>query len=294
MARERIDYVDGPCLASAIRSGAEWVASKRIHLNEINVFPVPDGDTGTNLTMTLKAAADAIRGLEDRSLGEVSAALSRAVLLGARGNAGVILAQFIRGFSREVHGIDRLYPRGFIEALQSLSRVQTRGQAFAPVATKSLIETVMATASAEETGVELCITTELPTVTVDAGQLRQLFAALIDNALKFRRTEPPCIAIAARRRGRAWHFEVQDNGIGIDRRYADKIFGVFQRLHTRDEYPGTGIGLAVCKRIVERHGGRIWVESEFDQGSTFYFTIPQKREPLVHPMPFHDPKEEVA
>ncbi len=119
MARERVDYIDGPCLASAIRSGAEWVASKRIHLNEINVFPVPDGDTGTNLTLTLKAAADAIRGLEDRSLGEVSAALSHAVLIGARGNAGIILAQFIRGFASEVQGTDRLYPKGFVEALRS-------------------------------------------------------------------------------------------------------------------------------------------------------------------------------
>ena len=119
MARERIDCIDGPCLASAIRSGAEWVASKRIHLNEINVFPVPDGDTGSNLTMTLKAAVDAIGGLEDRSVGEVSAALSRAVLIGARGNAGIILAQFIRGFSREVQGSVKLYPRDFIEALRS-------------------------------------------------------------------------------------------------------------------------------------------------------------------------------
>ncbi|MCK5597638.1 MAG: DAK2 domain-containing protein, partial [Candidatus Eisenbacteria sp.] len=118
MPRERVDYIDGPCLASAIRSGAEWVASKRIHLNEINVFPVPDGDTGTNLTLTLKAAADAIRGLEDRSLGEVSAALSHAVLIGARGNAGIILAQFIRGFASAVQGTDRLYPKGFVEALR--------------------------------------------------------------------------------------------------------------------------------------------------------------------------------
>ncbi|MCK4512309.1 DAK2 domain-containing protein, partial [bacterium] len=118
MARDHIRCIDGPCLVSALISGAEWVASKRQHLNEINVFPVPDGDTGNNLTMTLKAATDAVRGLKDASLGEVCDVLSRAVLIGARGNAGIILAQFIRGFAREAQGIDKLYPKGFVEALQ--------------------------------------------------------------------------------------------------------------------------------------------------------------------------------
>ena len=122
MARDHIRYIDGPCLVSALISGAEWVASKRQHLNEINVFPVPDGDTGNNLTMTLKAATNAVRGLRDASLGEVCDVLSRAVLIGARGNAGIILAQFIRGFVREAQGIDKLYPQGFVEALESSVR----------------------------------------------------------------------------------------------------------------------------------------------------------------------------
>jgi DAK2 domain fusion protein YloV len=119
VVREHVEYIDGPCLVSALISGAEWVASKRLHLNEINVFPVPDGDTGNNLTLTLKSAADSVRGLEDPSLGEACEALSRAVLVGARGNAGIILAQFVRGFAREAQGIERLYPRGFVEALES-------------------------------------------------------------------------------------------------------------------------------------------------------------------------------
>ncbi len=113
-----ITYIDGRRFARAFVAGAQWVASKRVHLNEINVFPVPDGDTGTNLTLTLKAAADALRRTEDRPLGEVASALSRAVLLGARGNAGIILAQFLRGFAREIQGVDRLYPRGFARALK--------------------------------------------------------------------------------------------------------------------------------------------------------------------------------
>jgi DegV family protein with EDD domain len=122
MKRDHIHYMDGACLISALISGAEWVASKRLHLNEINVFPVPDGDTGNNLTMTLKAATDAVRGLGDASLGEVSEALSRAILIGARGNAGIILAQFIRGFAREVQGTEKLYPTGFAAALESSVR----------------------------------------------------------------------------------------------------------------------------------------------------------------------------
>ena len=119
MARDRIPYIDGPCLISALVAGADWVASKRLHLNEINVFPVPDGDTGNNLVMTLKAATDAVRDLGEASLGEVAEGLSRAVLVGARGNAGIILAQFVRGFAREVHGSEKLYPRGFAEAMEA-------------------------------------------------------------------------------------------------------------------------------------------------------------------------------
>jgi len=114
-----IGYVDGRRFAAAIVGGAQWVAAQRVHLNEINVFPVPDGDTGSNLTFTLKAAADAVRAAGDRSLGEVAAALSRAVLHGARGNAGIILAQFLRCFAREVQGLDRLYAPGFASALRN-------------------------------------------------------------------------------------------------------------------------------------------------------------------------------
>lgn len=114
----------------------------------------------------------------------------------------------------------------------------------------------------------------LPTVVFDFAQFTQLFRQLISNAICFRSAEPPTIHVSAADTGVAIQFSIRDNGIGIDPRYHEQIFGVFKRLHGR-EFPGTGIGLAICKRIVEQRGGRIWVESQLGQGATFHFTIPK-------------------
>ncbi|MFC2130370.1 PAS domain S-box protein [Bacteroidota bacterium] len=163
-----------------------------------------------------------------------------------------------------------------INDLLEFSRVSTRGKSFERVDCASVLGIVRKTLHnrVEETNA-LISNEDLPIILGDESQLIRLFQNLIENALKFYGTEPPRILISAKDMGKEWQFSVKDNGIGIDSEFKDRIFTIFQRLHGRDEYPGTGIGLAVSKRIVERHGGKIWVESEKDKGTTFFFTIPK-------------------
>lgn len=171
-----------------------------------------------------------------------------------------------------VDGAHRM--RALIDDLLAWSRVATRAQP--PVATE--LETVLGGVlrdlqmSIAESGAQITHD-PLPAVSVDPVQIAQLFQNLLANAIKFRGKDAPRIHVSAEPTDRGWHFAVRDNGIGIDARHFDRIFTIFQRLHTRDEYPGTGIGLAVCKRIVERHGGTIWIESAPGAGATFHFTL---------------------
>ena len=162
-----------------------------------------------------------------------------------------------------------------ISDLLAFSRVGTRGGAFAPADLNALLREALNNlqASISEAGAKVACD-PLPSLPVDATQIRQLFQNLIGNAIKFRSEQAPEIHIGARKENERWLFWVRDNGIGIEPQYAGRIFQIFQRLHTRKEYPGTGIGLAICKKIVERHGGEIRVESEPAHGSTFYFSIP--------------------
>ncbi len=165
--------------------------------------------------------------------------------------------------------------QSLINALLAYSRVGTRGKEHVVLESRTAFEQACANLrmAIEEAGAEV-IAGPLPTVTGDPVQLMQLFQNLIGNALKFRNAgHPPRIAVTAERLGESWEFTVSDNGIGIDPRFWERIFVIFQRLHSREEFPGTGIGLAMCKKIVERHGGRIRVESEPGNGSRFIFTL---------------------
>lgn len=172
-----------------------------------------------------------------------------------------------------VDGATRM--QAIINDLLTLSRVSTRNTAFSRVDAKLALDKALANLRLVigETGTTI-ICGSLPALNADGSQLAQLFQNLIGNAIKFRGSNPPRVEIGAEQQNEEWVFHVRDNGIGIAPEYFERIFLMFQRLHTKKEYPGTGIGLTICKKIAERHGGRIWIESEPGKGTTFYFTIP--------------------
>jgi light-regulated signal transduction histidine kinase (bacteriophytochrome) len=174
-----------------------------------------------------------------------------------------------------VDGVNRM--QRLIDDLLAYSRAGTQEYRIGPVDTEELVRDTLGgmQATIADAGATIVVD-DLPTVRGDEGQLRQLFQNLIGNGIKFRGEAPPRVEVAAEREGSAWRFSVEDNGIGIDPRYAERIFSVFKRLHTRDKYPGSGVGLSICKRIVERHQGRIWVEQGELGGSRFCFTIPDR------------------
>ena len=171
-----------------------------------------------------------------------------------------------------VDGANRM--KDLIDGLLAFSRVGTRGEPPQPVNVNAVLEQVLTvlgpTIRERDATVE---SDSLPTVLVDGLQLRQLLQNLVSNALKFCQERPPHIEVGAEDEDTHWHFTVRDNGIGIAGEHRERIFTIFQRLHTRSEYPGTGMGLAICRKIVERHGGQIWVESEPGAGSVFHFTL---------------------
>ena len=174
-----------------------------------------------------------------------------------------------------VEGAKRM--QRLIQDLLAYSRVNTKGKAPEPTDCEEVLERVLhdLQLKMEENGAQLTHD-PLPTVMADGVQLGQLFQNLIANAIKFRSDDAPAVHITVEKVEGDWVFSVADNGIGIDPQYVERIFVIFQRLHGKEEYDGTGIGLSVSKRIVERHGGRIWVESELGKGSTFHFTIPDR------------------
>ena len=180
-----------------------------------------------------------------------------------------------------VDGATRM--RRLINALLELSRVGTRGKDFEATDCEAIYDRTLVNLQGlvEESGA-VVTHDRLPTVIGDGTQLGQLFQNLIANAIKFRGDEQLTVHVGAEQRNGHWEFCVRDNGIGIDPEYAERIFVVFQRLHGKGDRPGTGIGLSICKKIVELHGGRIWVKSQPDEGAAFYFTLPLNEEKSSH------------
>jgi len=181
-----------------------------------------------------------------------------------------------------VDGASRM--QGLINDLLMYSRVGTKGKPFETTdCNKVLSEALLNLSAATEESGAVITNDNLPSVMADKTQMVQLIQNLVANAIKFRNKDHPCIHVSSEQKNGTWVFSVSDNGIGIDSEYYDRIFAIFQRLHGKTEYPGTGIGLSVCKRIVERHGGRIWADSESGKGSRFYFTMPVSESSLGSP-----------
>jgi light-regulated signal transduction histidine kinase (bacteriophytochrome) len=165
--------------------------------------------------------------------------------------------------------------QNLIQDLLAYSRVTTKGNEFKDIKMEEALEQALVNLkmSIEENNANITHD-PLPIITADYSQMIQLLQNLIGNSIKYRSDKIPEIHISAQEKDNDWIFSVEDNGIGIDPQYSDQVFQIFKRLHTNEEYKGTGIGLAITKRIIERHSGRIWVESELGKGSKFYFTIP--------------------
>ena len=166
--------------------------------------------------------------------------------------------------------------KSMIQGLLDYSRVGTRGEEFKNFNSEESVNYALSdlTSFIKENNAEITCD-KLPVIYADKDQIAQVFQNLIGNAIKFRREdETPKIHISARKKDDEYVFSVSDNSIGMEAEYTDKIFEIFKRLHAIGEYEGAGIGLAIVKRIIDRHGGRVWVRSELNKGSTFYFTIP--------------------
>jgi PAS domain S-box-containing protein len=165
--------------------------------------------------------------------------------------------------------------QALIRDLLAFSQVGSQGQEMVPTPLAQVVDQAWALVQFGAPDLSVSLDVEgLPTLSVDQGQMTQLFRNLLGNALKFRADRPLVLRVGARQDPQGWTLWVKDNGIGLDPKFKERIFVIFQRLHPRDEYPGTGIGLSICKRILERHGGTIRVESEPGAGSTFFFRLP--------------------
>jgi light-regulated signal transduction histidine kinase (bacteriophytochrome) len=183
-----------------------------------------------------------------------------------------------------LEGADRM--KNLLTDLSVYSRIGSQGTKFVTVSLEKSLEQVIENLHLMIDAFAVTLTHDpLPAVVGDSAQVIQLLQNLIANSIKFRGREAPRIHIGARPVGERWLFYVRDNGIGIDPQYTERVFVIFQRLHSYEQYPGTGIGLAIARKIVERHGGRIWVDSEPGKGATFYFTLQPAETRLPEQLP---------
>lgn len=290
---ERIEFLEliSPLIGEAIhRFNAESELEKhRQHLEELVQQRTSDLEQANSqlqqeIVVRKHAEEDLTRSNEDlQQFAYVASHDLQEPLRAVAGFVGMLRKQFKHELNSEaseyidlaIEGAERM--QTLIHDLLSYSRVGTRGAAFAPVQMQAAVDAATGNlrVSIEESNATVTCDPS-PTIVADASQITQLLQNLIGNAIKFRGEKPPLIHVSAKREDHQWVFGVCDNGIGMESQYFDRIFLIFQRLHSRNRYPGTGIGLAICKKIVERHGGTIWVQSKPGEGSTFFFSIPDR------------------
>ncbi len=257
-------------LAAAFNAMARQIESKTAELDaanqQLNMLNSKLSESNTNLQQFAYVAS--------HDLQEPLRMVSSYVQLLERRYQGKLDADADEFIGFAVDGARRM--QQLINDLLEYSRVSTRQKPFEPTDVNVVMARVLETLKLNIEERHASVTHDtLPTVTADAQQLEQLLQNLVGNAVKFCKDRCASVRVSAAEEGKEWVFSVRDNGIGIETQYYERVFTIFQRLHTREEYPGTGIGLAICKKIVMRHGGRIWVESQPGNGSAFFFTIPQ-------------------
>ena len=220
-----------------------------------------------------KTELEQLAHVTSHELEEAVRMVARYVYLLARRYKGKLDSDADKFIGHVLNGTNRM--QRLINDLLAYSRVDSGGKDFAPTNCETVFDRAIANLKkAIEESSAAVSHDSLPTVMADESQLIQLFQHLIGNAVKFREEEPPGVHVSVEKKENEWLFSVQDNGVGIDPKHFERIFMIFQRLDSEANYHGTGIGLSICRKIVERHGGRIWVNSEPGKGSTFYFTIP--------------------
>ncbi|MBI4533583.1 MAG: GAF domain-containing protein [Candidatus Melainabacteria bacterium] len=241
------------------------VTELQLHQQELSQLAVKLAQSNVELTHFASVAAHELQE-PLRTIGTFSKYLSEECRGQCGKNAHEFLEMIIDAGSRM---------RELVNDLLAYAQIDADGQALEPIDAAKCVEEVIATLDKTIKDNQACVLYgSLPYVMSGHVQLTEVFQNLLSNAIKFRRADSPCIEIAAEHKGSYWLFSVKDNGIGIDMVYKDTIFEMFRRLHPQTKYSGTGIGLAICKKIVECSGGQIWVESELDMGSTFFFTLP--------------------
>jgi signal transduction histidine kinase len=254
----------GPAVARAIREAAERSARRQAEV-EVTHQAAALRQANAELQQFVHVVA--------HDLQEPLRVVSTYVQMLAQEYQGKLDAEADTFIGYVVEGTGRM--QAMLHALATLSGVESQAHPFAVTDSTAVLTAALAALRIAIAESGATVTHDpLPMVQADASQLEQVFQNVVGNALKFRGPASPQIHVTAQAQGQQWVFAVRDNGIGIASQHTEQIFDVFRRLHTRERYPGTGMGLAICKKIVERHGGRIWVESELGQGTTFYFTLP--------------------